>query len=126
MDDFVRTYKLVTFAEWLGARVSERGVGVNQLATYSGVGASTVSRWLSGRSTPEPPSCYKIAEYFNREPEEVLAVAGHLKRSPEELNILTLAGQLRSLQRSMGKQQYMMEQIAEALDALVKAETADR
>jgi len=99
------------FNEWLQALMDNSGTGNNKLAAYLGVSKTTVSRWRSGPDLPEPPNCYKIAEYFGREPEEILARAGHLQRSEEEIRRLALAAELKVARRQMEENQRLFERI---------------
>ena len=52
----------MTFADFLRRLMDERGLTPSQVATYAGVGRTTVNYWLRGVSTPERESVEKIAE----------------------------------------------------------------
>ena len=55
----------------------------SQMAADLGVSHATVSRWLSGKDTPNTKSCRRLAEYSNVSLEKVLSIAGHLTDIPE-------------------------------------------
>lgn len=81
--DANRDEALRRFAPWLKQRMDERGLGVNQLAEYTGIYGSAISRWLNGRSRPDPDNCVRLAEFFGRPQREVLQVAGWPTGDPE-------------------------------------------
>src|SRR5581483_1121159 len=89
------------FIAWLRQRIGERGIGNNQLATYLGVSNGTVSFWLRGRNTPDPRNCLKLAEYFGRSADEVLAIAGHRPTGERELADLALRARLDAVERQL-------------------------
>jgi len=62
----------------------DRNPRLNQtaLALSIKVGQSTISKWLKGLSTPDPPNCRKLANFFNVPEQEVLIAAGHLSPNP--------------------------------------------
>ena len=61
----------------------------NQLAKDLGLNHATVSRWLSGKTTPSLNSCKKLADYSYVSIDELLYICGHLSDSLEE-SALTL------------------------------------
>ena len=52
----------MTFAEFLRRLMDERGIKATQVATYAGVGRTTVNYWLRGVSIPERESVAKLAD----------------------------------------------------------------
>ena len=56
----------------------------SQLAADLGVSHATVSRWLSGKDTPNTRSCRRLAEYSGVPLEKVLSLTGHLPRIAEQ------------------------------------------
>ena len=52
----------------------------SQLAADLGVSHATVSRWLSGEDVPNTRSCRRLAEYTSVPVENILSIAGHLKK----------------------------------------------
>lgn len=71
------------FAAWLRERMTERGVGVNQLHEYADVAASLISGYLQAKRVPSAKNAVKLAEYFHRPVREVLQLAGHPTGDPE-------------------------------------------
>lgn len=89
------------FAEWLRQRLKERDLGNNQFAEYVGVGKNTVSAWRRGKSDPGPKNCRRVAEYFGRPPDEVLALVGHRPTGLAESRLVALQAQISSIQQRM-------------------------
>lgn len=56
----------------------QRGISLRRLAIDAGISPSTLSRWVSGKQSPSPQSCQKLAESLSLPVEQVLAWAGHL------------------------------------------------
>lgn len=52
----------------------------SQLAAEIGVSHSTMSRWLSGKATPDIASCLKLAMYSGMRVDAILIAAGHIKQ----------------------------------------------
>lgn len=63
------TGALAEFGDWLRGQLGARTQG--QMAEYVGVSSSTVSRWLQGKSAPEPRNIRKLAAYLKVDREEV-------------------------------------------------------
>lgn len=103
------------FAEWLGKRLEERDLGNNQFAEYVGVGKNTVSAWRRGRSDPGPANCRKVAEYFGRPPDEVLALVGHRPTGLGESRLVALQAQISSIQQRMTETADQMTRTAEQM-----------
>ena len=55
----------------------------SQLASDLGVSHATISRWLSGEDIPNTRSCRRLAEYTGVPAENILSIAGHLKKVVE-------------------------------------------
>ena len=65
--------------------MQRRGLRQSQVAAYTGVGESTVSKWVKGATRPDPESCLKLAELFHEPLAKVYALAGHpAEYTPEE------------------------------------------
>jgi len=79
----MRTQKdpVVTF---LGEAMRRKKRLPSQMAADIGVSHATVSRWLSGKDTPNTRSCRRLAEYTGVPLERVLSIAGHLPTIPDE------------------------------------------
>jgi transcriptional regulator with XRE-family HTH domain len=65
------------FSDWLNKQISQKGVGINQLATYTGLSSSGVSKLRLGQRNPEPETILKLADYFKVDPDWLLVLAGH-------------------------------------------------
>lgn len=75
----------MSFGEKLKKLRESRGYTVNQLAIYSDVSASAISRYETGdRGTPKPPTIKKLAKGLKMEYEDLMKIAGH---SFEDINI---------------------------------------
>jgi transcriptional regulator with XRE-family HTH domain len=66
------------FAKWISWKLDELGRGHHKaLAEHCGYDVSTVSRWKSGERVPTTSKdVYKIAEFFDEEPEDVAKTIG--------------------------------------------------
>ena len=107
------------FSEWLTEKVRERGIDVAHFAAYADdTPYQTASRWLSGENNPGPANCYKIAKAIRREPDEVLARAGHLKIDPHRLEGLDLAGTFNLLQDKLEQTDDARDLIATEMQAV--------
>jgi transcriptional regulator with XRE-family HTH domain len=61
---------------WLKRQIEERGLSVRAAAIYAGLTDPTLLRVMkTGRASSE--TCRKLADYFNADPDYVLALAGH-------------------------------------------------
>ena len=63
--------------EWIRQELAHRGWNAADLARRLGMSSGRVSEWSSGRYTPSPASCLRLAEVFAADPDRVLALAGH-------------------------------------------------
>lgn len=107
-----------TLADWLNIRLDERGLGNNQAATYLGVSHTTMSRWRRGEAVPDPESCAKLAAFFGRPLDEVLAIAGHRPRTPAQLERLSLLAEVDDLLNQFGPAIDRMKEIRDRLARL--------
>lgn len=55
--------------------MTEKGIDRSQLATYSGISYSTVSRWFTGGALPDIPTLIKLAGPLDMRIEDVVAEA---------------------------------------------------
>lgn len=68
-----------SLASWLDRRIAaKKNTTQNAVALYVGVSHSAISEWRKGNRIPDPPYCWKLAEYFDTPIEEVMRLAGHL------------------------------------------------
>lgn len=65
-----------TFAEWLGAALRAQGMSQGDLAEQLGVSRHAILKWRTGRSTPMPETCAKLAKVFGVPEEEIQRLAG--------------------------------------------------
>lgn len=68
--------KIDNMSQWLDTSMSNKGYTGRDVAKYVGVHDSAVSRWRSGRGTPNMDQIAKIAELFNVEPLRLAVLAG--------------------------------------------------
>lgn len=69
-------------AGWIYRQLRRRGWKAADLVRESGIGSGRISEWMNGRGVPSPDNCIRLAETFNVDPDDVLALAGH--RIPHE------------------------------------------
>ena len=67
---------------WIREELAHRGWSGADLARRLGVSSGRVSEWSSGRYTPSPASCLRLAEVFAADADAVLALAGHRVAPP--------------------------------------------
>lgn len=72
-----KTHRPATFGAWLESQLIRRDWNYSDLARRVGVRPAVVSRWIRNERTPNPASVDKIADALGRDPDEVLARAGH-------------------------------------------------
>lgn len=68
----------LSLSTWLDRRITSSGKTQNAVAVYCGVSHSAVSAWRTGARIPDPKFCWKLAEFFDVEIEDVMRMAGHL------------------------------------------------
>lgn len=73
-----------TFGAWLESQLLRREWSRSDFARRLGTRPATVSRWILGVRTPDPESCEKIADVLFVDVDEVLAIAGHRPRLPQD------------------------------------------
>jgi len=68
--------------DWIRHELAHREWSAADLARRLGVSSGRISEWSSGRYTPSPASCLRLAEVFVADPDQVLALAGHRAAPP--------------------------------------------
>ena len=71
-----------TIGAWIRGELVHRDWTAADLARRLGVSSGRISEWSSGRYTPSPASCLRLAEVFAADPDRVLALAGHRAAPP--------------------------------------------
>lgn len=71
-----------TIGDWIRHELAHRDWTAADLARRLGVSSGRISEWSSGRYTPSPASCLRLAEVFAADPDQVLALAGHRAAPP--------------------------------------------
>jgi len=69
-----------TFVDLLKDFLRRRKLLPSQLAGELGISHATVSRWLSGKTTPDIKSYQKLADYSGIPLNQLLAKSGYLKK----------------------------------------------
>ena len=64
-------------AGWIRQQLAKRDWTAADLARRTGVGTGRISEWMSGHRRPNPASCIVLADAFDVDLDDVLAVAGH-------------------------------------------------
>lgn len=67
---------------WIRNELAHRDWTAADLARRLGMSSGRISEWSSGRYTPSPASCLRLAEVFAADPDQVLALAGHRAAPP--------------------------------------------
>lgn len=75
----------MTVREVLDAALAGFGGSQAELSRALGFSESTVSRWYSGKASPDPWSCLALAEIASLSPDDVLRAAGH---DPRRLQVV--------------------------------------
>lgn len=65
------------FGKWLAYQLKRRGWSQADLAKETGASTGSISRWINGSRTPDPPWCDRIADVFGVDVDAVLTLAGH-------------------------------------------------
>jgi len=68
--------------DWIRHELAHREWSAADLARRLRVSSGRISEWSSGRYTPSPASCLRLAEVFAADPDQVLALAGHRAAPP--------------------------------------------
>jgi transcriptional regulator with XRE-family HTH domain len=71
-----------TIGDWIRHELAHRDWTAADLARRLGVSSGRISEWSSGRYTPSPASCLRLAEVFAADADRVLALAGHRAAPP--------------------------------------------
>ena len=77
----------VPFISFLNEVLRLRRLRPGQLASELGISHATVSRWLSGKDTPNTRSCDKLAQYSGVPLEKILSIVGHLPKISEKSQV---------------------------------------
>jgi transcriptional regulator with XRE-family HTH domain len=113
-------------AQWLAARMSERGFSQKQLAKYARVSQGSIRRILRGEATARGDAIVHLAEYFGDNPVQLLAEAGLSDLAGVPAEARAEAAQL--LQRLYALAPHdraaIMHQVNEILDFLGDAEAS--
>lgn len=72
----------LTIGGWIRQELAHRGWSGADLARRLDISSGRVSEWSSGRYTPSPASCLRLAEVFAADADRVLALAGHRAAPP--------------------------------------------
>jgi transcriptional regulator with XRE-family HTH domain len=72
----------LTIGDWIRQELAHRDWTAADLARRLGVCSGRISEWSSGRYTPSPASCLRLAEVFAADADRVLALAGHRAAPP--------------------------------------------
>lgn len=64
----------LAFAEWLEAKMKERGIGQRELERRANIGHSSINDYLSGAGYPRLPSIRKLARVFSVDEAEISAL----------------------------------------------------
>lgn len=73
-----------SFSAWLQRQLDRREWSQADFARRAKVSTGLVSNWLAGERRPNPSSCDRIADVFLVDVDEVLAIAGHRPRLPQD------------------------------------------
>ena len=68
-------------AAWIGRQLERRDWSAADLSRRTGIGSGRISEWMTGKRRPSPASCLRLADVFNVDPDDVLALAGHREAS---------------------------------------------
>lgn len=116
-----------SFTPWLSAQMARHGLTARQLALYSGVARSTISRILLGRGAPRPDVVAELARYFGADPAEVLAQNGLVRLdAPPEARAEAEALVRRLYALPLADRQGILRQINDILAFLERATPAER
>jgi transcriptional regulator with XRE-family HTH domain len=69
-------------ASWLRRQLERREWSAADLARHAGIPSGRISEWLSRKRNPSSASCIRLADVFDADPDDVLALAGHRPASP--------------------------------------------
>jgi len=77
------------FIRWLEREMLKRDIGTNALARKTGIAASTISYWLSGKHEPDDANIDSLAVYFGMDRRSIYEFLGRIE--PTQLVDLTEA-----------------------------------
>lgn len=75
---------MTEFSKWLDEQLTKSGIGVNQLATYTGLSSSGISKLRLGQRNPSPKTLKKLADYFKYDYDSLLMLAGYRSAEDDE------------------------------------------
>lgn len=81
----------LSFGEWLEDQLENRRLTQNAFAAMIDSNSGSVSRWVNNRRTPDPETCYRIAQALGEDPLEVLMRAGHVDEDDSEVQRMRAA-----------------------------------
>ncbi len=76
--------KYPDFKTWLIDKMNETNLGINQLALYTGLSSSTISKIRVGERNPNPKTIQILAKHFKVDEDWLLTLAGHRNPTNEE------------------------------------------
>lgn len=81
----------LSFGEWLEDQLEANRLTQNAFAAMIESNSGSVSRWVNNHRTPDPATCYRIAEALGEDPLEVLVRAGHVDEDDSEVRRMRAA-----------------------------------
>lgn len=72
------------FSAWLSHQLKQKGLSQSEFARRVKTSTGSVSMWVNGQRVPDPASCDRIADVLFVDVDEVLAIAGHRPRLPQD------------------------------------------
>lgn len=73
-----------TFGQWLRHELARREMKQADLARRLGASTGAISDWVNDKRIPDPSSIHRIADVLFVDVDEVLAIAGHRPRLPQD------------------------------------------
>jgi transcriptional regulator with XRE-family HTH domain len=75
-----------TLGEYIKERLGERSV--RALAHYAGIGVATASKLINDKTSPDPDTLKKVAEYLDVPVENLYRLAGYLDENKPARNLV--------------------------------------
>ena len=94
-----------TFTSWLAQQLKDKDISMRELARMSNISDASISRVLSGKQAVTTDFCKAIAVALDESPNDLLVMAGIIKRdkpadlSEEEAEVLTIYHSLSDFER---------------------------
>lgn len=79
-----KAHRRTTFGAWLESQLQRREWNQSEFARRIDVRPGVVSHWVRNERVPSPASIEKIADVLFVDVDEVLAIAGHRPRLPQD------------------------------------------